>query len=193
MLGPEGRTVVTSSNEHWDQPREEEALLVAARENPAVFAELYQRYLGAIYRYLLARTGNRAEAEDLTQETFLRAYRALHTYQPRGLPFLAWLLRIARNVAIDAGRRATVERTRFSALRPPSLPTRETIDDQLLLEQLLRRLSPEKQELLALRFAAGLSAAEIAALLGKSEGAIRKQLFRIIRELREAYHAEAAE
>lgn len=193
MLGPEGRTVVTLSNEHWDQPREEQALLVAARENPEVFAELYQRYLGAIYRYLLARTGNRAEAEDLTQETFLRAYRALHTYQPRGLPFLAWLLRIARNAAIDAGRRATVERTRFSALHPPSLPTQESIDDQLLLEQLLRRLSPEKQELLALRFAAGLSTGEIAALLGKSEGAIRKQLFRIIRELREAYHAEAAE
>ncbi len=193
MLGPEGRTVVTLSNEYRDHLHEEEGLLLAARENPEVFAELYQRYLGAIYRYLLARIGNRAEAEDLTQETFVRAYRALHTDQSRGLPFLAWLLRIARNVAIDAGRRATAERIRFSALHPPSAPTRESIDDQLLLEQLLRQLSPEKQELLALRFAAGLSSAEIATLLGKSEGAIRKQLFRIIRELREAYHAEAAE
>lgn len=65
----------------------------------------------------------------------------------------------------------------------------ETVEDRLFVEQLLERLSPEKRDLLALRFAAGLSTPEIAELVGKSEGAVRKQLFRIVRELREAYHA----
>ncbi|MCS7050270.1 MAG: sigma-70 family RNA polymerase sigma factor [Thermomicrobium sp.] len=171
----------------------EEALLAAARQCPEAFAELYLRYLGPVYRYLLARTGDQATAEDLTQETFLRAYRALDRYQPRGIPVLAWFLRIARNVAIDAARRATAERVRLRLLPSPSFPARETAEDRILVEQLLHGLSPEKRELLALRFAAGLSTAEIAALLGKREGAIRKQLFRIVRELREAYRAMQTE
>lgn len=180
--------MLTETDKQPAELEDEAVLLAAAREDPNAFAELYLRYLGPVYRYLLARTGSPADAEDLAQETFLRAYRALDTDRPRGSPFLFWLLRIARNVAIDASRR-TVERTRSSAIRPPLSLSHEHLDDRLLLEQLLRQLTPEKQELLALRFAAGLSTREIAQLLGKREGAVRKQLFRIIRELREAYDA----
>lgn len=181
--------MLTETDKQPAELEEEAVLLAAAREDPNAFAELYLRYLGPVYRYLLARTGSPADAEDLAQETFLRAYRALDTDRPRRSPFLFWLLRIARNLAIDASRRRTVERTRSSAIRPPLSLSHEHLDDRLLLEQLRRQLTPEKQELLALRFAAGLSTREITRLLGKREGAVRKQLFRIIRELREAYDA----
>ncbi|MCM8746046.1 sigma-70 family RNA polymerase sigma factor [Thermomicrobium sp. CFH 73360] len=185
--------MLTETDKQPAELEDEAVLLAAAREDPNAFAELYLRYLGPVYRYLLAWTGSPADAEDLAQETFLRAYRTLDTYRPRGSPFLFWLLRIARNVAIDASRRRTVERARNSAIRPLLSLSHEHFDDRLLLEQLLRQLTPGKQELLALRFAAGLSTRGIARLLGKREGAVRKQLFRIIRELREAYDAATTE
>ncbi len=177
---------------HGPPPDDEEALVRAAQEQPDAFAALYLRYLGPIYRYLLARTGNAPDAEDLAQETFLRAYRALPSFRPSGKPILAWLLRIARNAVIDVERRQRNERATLPRLLPP--PSAETSDDTLfLVEDLVRSLPPEKRDLLALRFAAGLSTSEIAALLGKREGAVRKQLYRIVCELREALHAQATD
>jgi RNA polymerase sigma-70 factor (ECF subfamily) len=84
----------------------EEALLVtAAQSDPAAFADLYEHFLPIVYRYLLARLGSAEDAADLTQQVFTRALSALPGFKPNGPPFSAWLLRIARNAAIDASRR----------------------------------------------------------------------------------------
>src|SRR4051812_40918795 len=87
-------------------PESQEADLVqAARREPAAFEPLYRYYLSPVYRYLRLRTASDEEAADLTQQVFLRALAALPDYRSKGLPFSAWLFRIARNAAIDAHRR----------------------------------------------------------------------------------------
>lgn len=177
----------------WSGEREREVIR-AAREDPAYFAELYERYRDNVYRYLLSRTGTREEAEDLLQQVFLRAIDALPQYQPNKSPFVAWLLGIARNANIDTHRRqrSTVSwdavpeifRSSGSSLEAQVLNR----EDLLRLSKLYTALPVHKRELLVLRFAAGLTIREIAGVLGKSEAATKKQLFRTLQELKEQYH-----
>jgi len=175
----------------------DEALVAAARERSDAFGELYERYLPGVYRYLRARTASGDEAADLTQLVFLRVLRALPRYRAGRVPFASWLFRIARNAATDAHRR------RKPAVSWDYVPELSTPDDHdgpeaLALRQerlthlraLLARLDPSKRELLAFRFAAGLSAREIAPIVGKSEAAVKKQLTRIIATLKEYYRDE---
>jgi RNA polymerase sigma-70 factor (ECF subfamily) len=173
----------------------DEALLVrAAQADAAAFAPLYHHYYPRIYRYLRARAGSDDDAADLTQAVFLRALAALPGYRERGFPFAAWLFRIARNIATDAQRkrRPTVDLD----LLPEELhatdanpPEQAALDAERLdrLRAILATLDADKRELLALRFAGGLTSAEIAAVLGKREGAVKRQLSRIIQGLREQY------
>src|SRR4051812_21675624 len=85
---------------------DEAGLVAAARRDPAVFTQLYHAYLARVYTYLRVRTPTPADAEDLTQQVFLQAWAALPEYHDRGVPFAAWLFRIARNLAVDSVRRA---------------------------------------------------------------------------------------
>lgn len=174
---------------------DEAALVVAARTDPAAFSALYQHYLTRVYRYVRAHTASDEDAADATQQVFLQALDALPAYRPRGVPFAAWLFRIARHVAIDAHRRRrdTVDLDAVpEALQPVGQPDPETLmlrqEALTQLSTLLAQLDLPKRELLALRFAAGLSAPEIAAVVGKSPAAIKKQLTRIIQSLKEHYH-----
>lgn len=174
---------------------DESALILAARHDAAAFGTLYLRYLDRVYWYLRARTPNEDDAADLTQQVFLHALAALPRYRQQSVPFAAWLFRIARNVAIDFSRRrrATVA---WDALpdgaRAGALPDLESTAMQAeafaRLRTLLARLDTEKRELLALRFAAGLTVAEIATVIGKSEAATKKQLTRLVQSLKEQYH-----
>lgn len=181
---------------------DEAQLVQAARQDPTAFEMLYQRYLLRVYRYLRLRTITEEDAADLTQQVFLQALDALPDYRERGLPFSAWLFRIARNVATDAyrRRRSTVTWDFVpEALHPTggqdpeaALVQRETFNQ---LRKLLAGLTPDKRELLALRFAAGLTSREIASTIGKSEAAVKKQLSRLLGLLKEQYreydHEEA--
>jgi RNA polymerase sigma-70 factor (ECF subfamily) len=176
---------------------EELDLVQAARRDPAAFEPLYRYYLSPVYRYLRLRCGSEEEAADLTQQVFLRALAALPDYRPQGLPFSAWLFRIARNAAIDAHRRqhSTVAWNFLpEALHPVSAqdPESMTLQQERLaqLRDLLAKLSQDKRELLALRFASGLTAPEIAAVVGKSEAAVKKQLTRLIAHLKEQYREQ---
>jgi RNA polymerase sigma-70 factor, ECF subfamily len=162
--------------------------------DPAAFTALYQRYARRVFWFVRSHTGSREDAADLTQQVFLRCYAALADYQDRGVPFSAWLFRIARNMVIDFYRR-----------RHPAVSwERLTAHDEMALTQpgpypmapggrleemeaLIAGLPPGKRELIALRFGAGLSVREIAQVVGKSEAAVRKQLQRLIRDLKEAY------
>lgn len=174
---------------------DEADLVRLAQEDPSTFAALYQLYLSRVYNYVRARLASEEEAADLTQQIFLQALNALPAYQARGTPFAAWLFQIARNAVIDHYRR----RKRFVSWDAlPGMfhtpPGQEEIDALLIhrerlarLKTLVARLAPFERELLALRFAAGLSSPEIAQVVGKSPAAVKKQLTRLLHALKEQY------
>jgi RNA polymerase sigma-70 factor (ECF subfamily) len=170
------------------------ALVRLALDDPAAFGELYQRYRTRIYWYLRARTSSAEDADDLTQHVFLAAFARLHQYRERKASFATWLFTVARNAAIDYHRR---QRTTTDWDGLPAAP--QCTDDGDLAHEVIRReavarmsglvatLPPEKRELLALHFAAELSIAELAAVIGKSPGATRMQLSRLLHSLEEQY------
>jgi len=173
-------------------------LIALAKKDPAAFGVLYERYVAQIYRYLYYRTSNQQDAEDLTARTFYRALKSLPRYQDRGLPFAAWLYRIAHNavanwlrdcsrkpvVALDAAGGA------ISFEREPHEAVEERENREELL-QIVRYLPPERQELLILKFVEGMSNAEIGAVMGRTEGAIKSLYHRTLVALRQRMVEEA--
>ncbi|MGC9320584.1 MAG: RNA polymerase sigma factor [Armatimonadota bacterium] len=159
----------------------------AARCDPAAFAALYRRYVTPVYRYLYSRVGNAADAEDLTAQTFVAALEGLHGYRERG-NFAAWLFTLAHNKAADHHRQ-----------QHPQLPLDEALDSpghgenpmtSMMRKEALQRLSAliaglqeDKQELLRLRFAGGLTYPEIARVMGRSEAAVKMAVHRLLRRL----------
>lgn len=174
---------------------DEAALVRAAQAERSQFAILYDRYIDRIYAYVRSRTASDEDAADLTQQIFVRALEALPRYRERRVPFAAWLFRIARNATVDYHRRRRTALTWDSvpeALHPHADLDLEAgalhRDDMARLRVLLRDLAPDTRELLALRFAAGLSIAEVAAVIGKSEEATKKRILRTLQTLKERYH-----
>ena len=134
---------------------------------------LYARYADNIYGYLLSIVRNHHQAEDLTQHVFAKLLRAIGKYEERDVPFLAWALRVARNVAVDyirAERLIPVEEVRIESPRGGADPTALAWTEDL--REALTTLPPAQREVLLMRHVAGLSPAEIADLTGKSEGSI---------------------
>ena len=174
----------------------EAELVTAAQTDPLAFDALYRRYLPQVYRYVRSQVPDREDASDLTQQIFLQALDALPAYRVRGLPFAAWLFRIARNVVIDSYRKhknATVPFDELpEALHPASGsdPLSELLEREReqQLHTMLNRLDQPKRDLLALRFAGQLTSTEIAEVVGKSPAAVQKQLTRILAELKGQYH-----
>lgn len=174
----------------------DEAELVAqAKTDPQAFGALYERYVQKIYSYVYYRTGDTHDAEDLTAKVFHRALVSLDRYTSRGLPFSAWLYRIAHNLVAnfhrDRGRRQMLPlpeaaRQDWQALRTEApelaLETREA-QEQLLAA--VRRLSEERQQLLVLKFVERLSNAEIGQVLNRSEGAVKSLYHRTLLVLRD--------
>jgi RNA polymerase sigma-70 factor, ECF subfamily len=177
---------------------DERRLIEAAQTDVAAFAGLYDLYVDAVFSYLRTYSENDEDAADLTQHVFVRALEALPRYRHQGVPFRAWLFRIARNAATDTFRRR--RRTLpwdhipeslhpFSRSDPESVAMhREALNE---LRVLVGQLPPEKQELLALRFAAGMSSSEIALVLGRSPAAVQKELVRVMHLLKEQIHDAA--
>ena len=170
----------------------------AARADPSAFGILYERHRLAVYRYLRARTDSDDAAADLAALTFERALGALERFRPAGGGFPAWLLRIARNAAIDAARRDRGTRS-LDDLAPLAHPAADDDPEAVALRAAeldelrahVRRLGEPAAEALALRYGAGLSAREIGAVIGKSEAATQKLLSRALEVLREAYRGRA--
>jgi RNA polymerase sigma-70 factor, ECF subfamily len=170
-------------------------LVQAARIDPAAFAPLYSQYRDRVYAYLRTRTRTPEDAADLTQQVFLHAIDALPRYRSGRAPFAAWLFRIAHNAAANAHRRRK-DHVAWD-LVPPALQPRDGSDlegqvirrERLdILETLLRSCTPAGREMLALHYAAGLTIAETAQVVGKSEAAVKKQISRTIRALKEQNH-----
>ncbi|MFK7805116.1 MAG: RNA polymerase sigma factor [Anaerolineae bacterium] len=177
---------------------EETELIEQAKTDKEAFGELYTRYVDRIYSYVYYRTGDVAEAEDLTAKIFFRAMNHIPRYTDRGLPFSAWLYRIARNLVANWHRDRS--RRRIIALddithwkvgqESPEIET-QLLQDRDALLKVVRRLPAERQELLILKFVDRLSNAEIGGIMERSEGAIKSLYHRTLLSLREEYEKEA--
>jgi RNA polymerase sigma-70 factor (ECF subfamily) len=168
------------------------ALVRAAQAGDArAFGELYERYRQPLYRYCLARSGSSHEAEDLVSEVFLKAMESLARYRDQGLPFIAFLYRVARNAAIDRTRK-----DKGSSLFEMTIDPRSSVDvegDAARASEMdvvlgaLRKIKPEYRDVILLRFVEGYSAADVAKLLDKAEKAVwnlqQRGLERLRREL----------
>ncbi|MCE7083505.1 ECF subfamily RNA polymerase sigma factor, BldN family [Streptomyces sp. ST2-7A] len=154
------------------------------------FGLLYDHYADTVHRFIYYRVNNRATAEDLTSETFLRALRRIGTFTWQGRDFGAWLVTIARNLVADhyKSSRTRLEVTTGEMLDPdemvrsPEDSVLERLSNAALLEA-VRRLNPQQQECVSLRFLSGLSVAETAKVMGKNEGAIKTLQYRAVRTL----------
>ncbi len=154
------------------------------------FAQLYDNYMDTVYRYIYYRVGGRAIAEDLTSETFLRALRRIGTFTWQGRDFGAWLVTIARNLVADhyKSSRFRLEVTTGEMLDANEVePSPEdcvlvSLSNAALLDA-VRRLNPQQQECVTLRFLQGLSVAETARIMNKNEGAIKTLQYRAVRTL----------
>lgn len=185
-----------------DDVGDEAAILARARADPAQFAPLYARYFPRVYRYCLRRVGDPTEAEDLTSAIFTGALAGLGGY--RGGSFAAWLFQIAHHAVVSQRRtrvaaHATLLALVASASRVPNAEEEAmaqlvAVEQHALLARAIVLLSEEQQELLALKLSGQLTAHEIGTVLGKSEGAVRVALHRLIRQLRIiCQHAEEGE
>ncbi|WP_030872856.1 ECF subfamily RNA polymerase sigma factor, BldN family [Streptomyces sp. NRRL S-37] len=154
------------------------------------FGRLYDQYSDTVYRFIYYRVGGKATAEDLTSETFLRALRRIGTFTWQGRDFGAWLVTIARNLVADhfKSSRFRLEVTTGEMLdaneveRSPEDSVLESLSNAALLDA-VRRLNPQQQECVTLRFLQGLSVAETARVMGKNEGAIKTLQYRAVRTL----------
>jgi RNA polymerase sigma factor (sigma-70 family) len=168
--------------------------LVAGSEREA-FATLYERTFPRLYAYVASLLGDRASAEEVTAQAFERAYRKRRSYRAgRGSPE-AWLFGIARNAALDElrrrKRRARLEADPEDAVAPATEELAELAVRRATVRAALAGLDSRERDLLALKFAAGLSNAEIARVLGTSESNAGTRLHRTVTKLREACHEEA--
>ncbi len=170
----------------------EEALVEQAKSDPQAFGLLYERYVDRIFSYIYYRTGNRLDAEDLTARTFFRALDHISTYESRGVPFSAWLYRIAHNLVAnwhrDRSRRKVVpldDLTQIMPRRPALESQAEAREEQRQLLEAIGRLPPDRQQLLILKFVEQMPNAQIGQIMGRSEGAIKSLYHRTLIALRE--------
>ncbi|MCX7668942.1 MAG: sigma-70 family RNA polymerase sigma factor [Anaerolineae bacterium] len=169
----------------------ESELVELAKSDPEAFGELYLRNVERIYNYIYYRTGNTADAEDLTARTFHQALGSIGRYVDQGTPFVAWLYRIAHNLVANYHR----ARSRWNVVsledvelvgRAAESPERsaELHERQRALWSAIRRQPEERQRLLILKFADRLSNDEIGRLMGRTESSIKSLYFRTLKSLR---------
>lgn len=159
-------------------------------------SELYRRYANAIFRYVYYRVGDQAIAEDVVGDVFVRALEGLPSYQDTGRPFEAWLYRIAHARVVDHYRRQG--RRRFTTLDERLSAGEETDPHRLTAAQddarrawtAVNHLTEDQQQVISLRFIAGCSTAEVAGLLGKTEGAVKALQHRALASLRRLLEIE---
>ena len=174
------------------ESEEQDILLRASQGNLEAFGLLYEKYVERIFNYVYYRTGNVHDAEDLTARVFYRALNHIRTYADRGVPFSAWLYRIAHNLVANWHR----DRSRHQEIplsdaptihykgEPPEVALMQTQERDALL-RLIRHLPSERQHLLILKFVEHLSNIEIGETMGRSEGAVKSLYHRTLLALRD--------
>ena len=167
------------------EDRNEERLQVeAARQDPARFAELYENNFERVYAYVARRVRDREEAQDLTSEVFHKALAGLPRFEWRGLPFVAWLLGIASNVVSDRWQ-SKDQQKEVATDRVEEVGVEDDVEKRAMLYQLVDALPADQRQVILWRFVEQKSLREIAAKLGRSEGAIKQLQLRALQNLRE--------
>jgi RNA polymerase sigma-70 factor (ECF subfamily) len=190
---PSGAKETTEAPEARDvrQDREEERRLVqrAIDRDQSAFAELYDRHVVRVYRHIYYLVGDTREAEDITAQTFLKAWEAIDRYKERGAPIVAWLLRIAHNLTVSFLR----SKRDHSALDEGFVDQKRSGNPEEVLEQTsdeksvrdaVMRLRDEQRQVIMLRFVEELDYREVAAMIGKSVPAVRVIQHRALGNLR---------
>jgi RNA polymerase sigma-70 factor (ECF subfamily) len=169
---------------------EEQLVESAVRGDSSAFGALYDQYQAMIYRFVLVKVGSREEAEDITHHVFLSAWQKIETYKHRGHPFSSWLYQIARNLVIDHYR-ARKNDVSLDKIDPDSsiIPAAAHFDlsEKLQVEKVhiaIKELKPDYQDVIIMRFVEEMSLKETAAILKKSEGAVKLIQHRAIKELK---------
>ena len=167
------------------------SLVQFAKKDPEAFGELYERYVTKIYNYIYYRVSNQAEAEDLTARTFFRALQKIGSYEERGLPFSAWLYRIAHNLVANwhrsQSRRKSVQLDELitatsEASSPSNLAEKQEAKEMLL--EVIQNLPEDRQQLLILKFVERMPNARIGQVMGRSESSIKSLYHRTLKTLR---------
>ena len=165
---------------------DERLLIEAAQKDPSRFAELYENNFERVYAFIARRVGNREEAQDLTSEVFHQALASLRRFEWRGVPFAAWLLRIAANAVADRWQRAARERGNPTLDDPKEISEvdLEEAEQRATLFRLVKSLPADQRRVIEMRFAEEKSIREIAQELGRTEGAVKQLQFRGLQNLR---------
>jgi RNA polymerase sigma-70 factor (ECF subfamily) len=167
---------------------EERLLVEAAQKDPSRFAELYEINFERVYGFVARRLGDRPAAEDLTSEVFHKALANVRRFEWRGVPFAAWLLRIAANAIADraqrAGKELAVEDAPELGEEATALVDLEEVERRARLFRLVSELPEDQRRVIAMRFAEEKSIREIAQALGRTEGAVKQLQFRALQSLR---------
>lgn len=185
-----GRPGTGGQDEDPERTRMTALVTLAQQGDAEAFGQIYDAYVDSIYRYLYYRVGSHSVAEDLTSETFLRALRRIDSFTWQGKDIGAWFVTIARNLVTDHVKSS---RFRLEVTTADMLDADRAVDgieDEVLgrlesavLLDAVRQLKPEQQECIVLRFLQGLSVAETAAVLKRSEGAVKQLQLRAVRAL----------
>ncbi|MDD5431090.1 MAG: RNA polymerase sigma factor [Candidatus Pacebacteria bacterium] len=165
----------------------------AQKGNKKAFGVLYNHYLPKIYRFVFLKVSSKSSAEDLSHEVFLNAWKNINSYVHREFPFSSWLYQLARNEVIDFYRTTKKNISLEDILEEPpdtKIDEGKIIDSKLNIEKiksLIPRLSQNQQDVLIMRFVEDLSPEEIAAIIGKSVGAVRLIQHRALNSLKQLY------
>jgi RNA polymerase sigma-70 factor (ECF subfamily) len=168
---------------------DERLLIAEAQRNPARFAELYENNFERVYAYVVRRVGDRAETEDLTSEVFHHALANLQRFEWRGIPFAAWLYRIAANLISDRWQRNSREQVvddpeQIEAAVAKTADFEEEVERKATLFRLVNTLPAEQRRVVVLRFVEEKSIKEVAREIRKTEGAVKQLQFRALTALR---------
>jgi RNA polymerase sigma-70 factor (ECF subfamily) len=161
----------------------ERLLIEAAQRDPRRFAGLYEHNFERVYAYVVRRVGDRDQAQDLTADVFHRALASLPRFEWRGVPFAAWLLRIAANAIADHAKRRTRDRE-IPNLAVRDDPPLDEVEHRARLFRLVDSLAPDQRQVIVMRFAEQKTIREIAKKLERTEGAVKQLQFRALQNLR---------
>ena len=159
-------------------PDEESLVRRAQQRDQQAFTQLYEEHFDKIYRYVALRIGDKVEAEDITQQVFLKALQSISSFRWKGIPFSAWLFKIAHNQVVDYLRKKTkqatvpVDESKVSSVSDTQLLVEQKLDIKQLLSA-TKRLTEAQREVISLRFAGELPIAQAAQIMGKSQGAVK--------------------
>ncbi len=188
------------SNNKKQENSTENVLSKAIEGDLEAFSVLYKENIQRIYTYIYYRTGNKHDAEDLTARVFQRALSHIRKYEDKGVPFSAWLYRIAHNLVANWHRDHSRKKEISIDETPMELPDIEMPESSMIKNQeigelmtYVRTLPADRQMLLILKFVDDLTNQEIAAIMGKSEGAIKSLYHRTLLQLRDRINGDGKE